>query len=140
MRIFRHLLAWLTTHALNSMAYFNHICLVEAPQTIIIPFPRFITDCIGVCYLAAAVQHDVESLVMPDNFYNYCTGAVYKNGALYKSMKGQTIGGNYSEESLSFPMYFNGTTDYMEAYSYIETNVGYIYPMSCFSAIFIRGI
>ena len=53
------------------MAYFNHICLVEAPQTIIIPFPRFITDCIGVCYLAAAVQHDVESLVMPDNFYNY---------------------------------------------------------------------
>ena len=53
------------------MAYFKHICLVEAPQTIIIPFPRFITDCIGVCYLAAAVQDDVESLVMPENFYNY---------------------------------------------------------------------
>ena len=53
------------------MAYFKHLCLVEAPQTIIIPFPRFITDCIGVCYLAAAVQDDVESLVMPDNFYNY---------------------------------------------------------------------
>ena len=52
------------------MAYFNHLCLVEAPQTIIIPFPRFITDCIGVCYLAAAVEHDVESLVMPDSFYN----------------------------------------------------------------------
>ncbi|NMW20071.1 MAG: B12-binding domain-containing radical SAM protein [Chlorobiaceae bacterium] len=53
------------------MAYFKHICLVEAPQTIIVPFPRFITDCIAVCYLAAAVEHDVESLVMPDNFYNY---------------------------------------------------------------------
>ncbi|MEI7934890.1 MAG: radical SAM protein [Chlorobiaceae bacterium] len=53
------------------MAYFKNLCLVEAPQTIIVPFPRFITDCIGVCYLAAAVQHDVESLVMPDNYYNY---------------------------------------------------------------------
>ncbi len=52
------------------MAYFRNICLVEAPQTIITPFPRFITDCIGVCYLAAAVEHDVETLVMPDNFYN----------------------------------------------------------------------
>ena len=52
------------------MAYFNHICLVEAPQTIIAPFPRFITDCIGVCYLAAAVEHDVETLVMPENYYN----------------------------------------------------------------------
>jgi anaerobic magnesium-protoporphyrin IX monomethyl ester cyclase len=52
------------------MAYFKHLCLVEAPQTIITPFPRFITDCIGVCYLAAAVQHDVETMVMPDNFYN----------------------------------------------------------------------
>ncbi len=52
------------------MAYFKHICLVEAPQTIITPFPRFISDSIGVCYLAAAVQHDVESLVIPDNYYN----------------------------------------------------------------------
>lgn len=52
------------------MAYFNHLCLVEAPQTIITPFPRFISDCIGVCYLAAAVVDDVESLVMPDNYYN----------------------------------------------------------------------
>ena len=52
------------------MAYFKNLCLVEAPATIIVPFPRFITDCIGVCYLAAAVENDVESLVMPDNFYN----------------------------------------------------------------------
>jgi magnesium-protoporphyrin IX monomethyl ester (oxidative) cyclase len=52
------------------MAYFNHICLVEAPQAIITPFPRFITDCIGICYLAAAIEHDVESLVIPENYYN----------------------------------------------------------------------
>jgi anaerobic magnesium-protoporphyrin IX monomethyl ester cyclase len=52
------------------MAYFKHLCFIEAPQTIITPFPRFITDCIGVCYLAAAVADDVESVVMPDNFYN----------------------------------------------------------------------
>lgn len=52
------------------MAYFNHVCLVEAPQAIITPFPRFITDCIGICYLAAAVEDVVESLVIPENYYN----------------------------------------------------------------------
>ena len=31
---------------------------------------RSIADCIGVCYLAAAVEHDVETLVMPENYYN----------------------------------------------------------------------
>ena len=60
------------------MAYFNHLCLVEAPQTIITPFPRFISDCIAVCYLAAAVEHDVESIVMPDNYYN---------GGIFESMR-----------------------------------------------------
>ena len=52
------------------MAFFRNICLIEAPQTFITPFPRFITDCIGVCYLAAAVEDIAESLVMPDNYYN----------------------------------------------------------------------
>lgn len=70
MRIFKKLVLENKVQDQGLMAYFNHLCLVEAPQTIIIPFPRFITDCIGVCYLAAAVEHDVESLVMPDNFYN----------------------------------------------------------------------
>ena len=85
-------------------------------------------------------QVSLQQIIASGSSTNYCTGAVYKNGALYKSVEGQSVAGNYSEESLSFPMYFNGTTDYMEAYSYIETNYGYIYPMSCFSAIFIRGI
>jgi len=52
------------------MAYFKHICFVEAPQAIITPFPRYVTDCIGILYLAAAVQDIAESLVIPDNYYN----------------------------------------------------------------------
>ena len=52
------------------MAHFRNICLIEAPQAIVTPFPRFITDCIGVCYLAGAVQDIAESLVIPDNYYN----------------------------------------------------------------------
>jgi anaerobic magnesium-protoporphyrin IX monomethyl ester cyclase len=53
-----------------TMAYFRNICLVEAPQAIISPFPRFISDCIGICYLAAAVKQDVESVSIPENYYN----------------------------------------------------------------------
>lgn len=34
------------------------------------PFPRFMSDCIGVCYLAAAVEDIAENLVMPENYYN----------------------------------------------------------------------
>ncbi len=52
------------------MAFFRNICLVEAPQTFISPFPRYITDCIGICYLGAAVEDIVDSLVIPDNYYN----------------------------------------------------------------------
>ena len=52
------------------MAYFKHICFVEAPQAILTPFPRYVTDCIGILYLAAAVEDIAESLVIPDNFFN----------------------------------------------------------------------
>lgn len=52
------------------MAFFRNICLVEAPQAVISPFPRYISDCIGICYLAAAVEQDAESLVIPENYYN----------------------------------------------------------------------
>ena len=52
------------------MAYFKHICFVEAPQAIVTPFPRYVTDCLGILYLAAAVQDIAESLVIPDNYYN----------------------------------------------------------------------
>ncbi|NTU93024.1 MAG: B12-binding domain-containing radical SAM protein [Chlorobiaceae bacterium] len=52
------------------MAYYKNICFVEAPQAIVTPFPRYISDCIGVCYLAAAVDEIVESMAMPENYYN----------------------------------------------------------------------
>ncbi len=52
------------------MSYFRHVCLVEAPPAVITPFPRYITDCIGICYLAAAIQDDVDSIVIPENYYN----------------------------------------------------------------------
>ncbi|HHE32111.1 MAG TPA: radical SAM protein [Chlorobaculum parvum] len=52
------------------MAYYKNICFVEAPQAIVTPFPRYISDCIGVCYLAAAVEDIVESMAMPENYYN----------------------------------------------------------------------
>ncbi|ARM30109.1 radical SAM protein [Prosthecochloris sp. HL-130-GSB] len=53
------------------MSYFKHVCLVEAPQAVITPYPRYINDCIGICYLAASVQQDVDSLVIPENYYNH---------------------------------------------------------------------
>ncbi|MCE1274018.1 MAG: methylase, partial [Chlorobiales bacterium] len=52
------------------MAYYKNICFVEAPQAIVTPFPRYISDCIGVCYLAAAVEEIVDSMAMPENYYN----------------------------------------------------------------------
>jgi magnesium-protoporphyrin IX monomethyl ester (oxidative) cyclase len=52
------------------MAYYKNICFVEAPQAIVTPFPRFMSDCIGVCYLAGAVEEIVESMAMPENYYN----------------------------------------------------------------------
>jgi len=52
------------------MAYYKNICFVEAPQAIVTPFPRFMSDCIGVCYLAGAVEDIVESMAMPENYYN----------------------------------------------------------------------
>ena len=52
------------------MAYFKHICVVEAPQSLVPPIPRFISDAIGVCYLASAVKSKVESIVMPENYFN----------------------------------------------------------------------
>ena len=52
------------------MAYYKNICFVEAPPAVTMPFPRFASDCIGVCYLAAAVEDIVESMAMPENYYN----------------------------------------------------------------------
>jgi magnesium-protoporphyrin IX monomethyl ester (oxidative) cyclase len=52
------------------MSYFKNICLIEAPPAIFTPFPRYISDCIGICYLAAAVEDITESLSIPENYYD----------------------------------------------------------------------
>jgi anaerobic magnesium-protoporphyrin IX monomethyl ester cyclase len=52
------------------MPYYRNICFVEAPPAVTMPFPRFMSDCIGVCYLAAAVEDIAENMVMPENYYN----------------------------------------------------------------------
>lgn len=52
------------------MSYFKHVSLVEALQSTNTPIPRFFSDAIGVCYLAGAIKHDVETLVMPENYFN----------------------------------------------------------------------
>ncbi len=52
------------------MSYFNHVCLVEAPQALCVPYAKYMSDIIGICYLAASVEHDVESLSIPENYYN----------------------------------------------------------------------
>jgi magnesium-protoporphyrin IX monomethyl ester (oxidative) cyclase len=52
------------------MSYFKHVCLVEALQSANTPIPRFFSDSIGVCYIAGAIKHDVETLVMPENYFN----------------------------------------------------------------------
>jgi anaerobic magnesium-protoporphyrin IX monomethyl ester cyclase len=51
------------------MAFYNNICFVEAPQAVTTPFPRFITDCNGIGYLAAAVEDIVQSMPLPENYY-----------------------------------------------------------------------
>lgn len=52
------------------MAFFKHVSLAEAPQSACIPFPQYISDIIGICYLAAMVKDDVETLSIPENYYN----------------------------------------------------------------------
>jgi anaerobic magnesium-protoporphyrin IX monomethyl ester cyclase len=59
------------------MSFFKNLCMIEAPPVLNAPFPRFITDCIGICYLAAAVERDVETIAIPENYYN---------GGLYDSL------------------------------------------------------
>jgi magnesium-protoporphyrin IX monomethyl ester (oxidative) cyclase len=52
------------------MAYFNNICLVKAPQTYELPFSINVPDLTELCYLAAMVEKDVDSILMPENYSN----------------------------------------------------------------------
>ncbi len=72
------------------MAYFKHVCLAEAPQSACIPFPQYISDIIGVCYLAAMVRDDVEALSIPENYYN--AGLYSSFEALLKKRPADIVG------------------------------------------------
>jgi len=54
--------------------------------------------------------------------------AIYKNGSIYaNTASGQVAGGAYGNQSMSIVIYFNGSTDYVEAYINPAANQGY-YP------------
>lgn len=50
--------------------------------------------------------------------------AIYKNGSIYKGVINTTITGQYYNSTWSGIIYFNGTTDYIEAYTYMNTGQG----------------
>lgn len=52
------------------MGYFKNICLVKAPQTYELPFSINVPDLTELCYLAAMVEKDVDSILMPENYMN----------------------------------------------------------------------
>ncbi|NOZ19803.1 MAG: B12-binding domain-containing radical SAM protein, partial [Planctomycetes bacterium] len=51
------------------MSYFKNIYLLKAPQAYGLPEPRFISDLTEICYLAAAVEKEVDSVSIPVDFY-----------------------------------------------------------------------
>jgi len=48
-----------------TMPHFRNICLLKAPQAFAFPHPQDISDLTELCYLAAIVQNDVESVCIP---------------------------------------------------------------------------
>lgn len=51
------------------MAYFNDICFLKAPQAFDIPHPQDVSDLTEICYLASAVEKDVNSVKIPVDFH-----------------------------------------------------------------------
>jgi anaerobic magnesium-protoporphyrin IX monomethyl ester cyclase len=52
------------------MSYFKNVCLVKAPQAFDIPHPQNISDLTEICYLAAVIENEVETVSMPVDFYS----------------------------------------------------------------------
>jgi anaerobic magnesium-protoporphyrin IX monomethyl ester cyclase len=52
------------------MGYFKNICLIKAPQTYELPFSINVPDLTELCYLAAMVEKNVDSISMPENYMN----------------------------------------------------------------------
>jgi len=42
--------------------------------------------------------------------------AIYKNGSLYKGINSSAISGNFNTQTISIPILFNGSTDYVESW------------------------
>jgi anaerobic magnesium-protoporphyrin IX monomethyl ester cyclase len=52
------------------MGYFRNICLVEARQIAVMPHPQSSSDLIQICYLAAAIHGQVETVSMPVDYFS----------------------------------------------------------------------
>ncbi|TRO48966.1 B12-binding domain-containing radical SAM protein [Candidatus Bathyarchaeota archaeon] len=52
------------------MSYFKNICLLKAPQIFDIPHPQDISDLTEICYLAAMIENEVDSVSIPTNFHD----------------------------------------------------------------------
>jgi magnesium-protoporphyrin IX monomethyl ester (oxidative) cyclase len=52
------------------MSYFKHIVLLKAPLVYDVPQPQYVSDLIEICQLAAMIEHDVESITIPVDFYS----------------------------------------------------------------------
>ena len=52
------------------MGHFKHVSLMKAPQYFEAPFPHFISDITEICYLASMIEKDVETVSIPDDYFN----------------------------------------------------------------------
>ncbi|MCP5006054.1 MAG: B12-binding domain-containing radical SAM protein [Planctomycetes bacterium] len=49
------------------MSYFKNICLIKSPQKVDVPYSLIVSDLTELCYLAAMVKNDVDSITFPVN-------------------------------------------------------------------------
>lgn len=71
--------------------------------------------------------------------YSNAEGAIYKNGSAFKKVIQAGYGG-YGTGIISTIIYFNGTTDYIEAYAYISGGSGpQIYSNSLSLSTYFNG-
>ena len=59
--------------------------------------------------------------------------AIYKNGSIYKGFTNVSITGQYYGTTISLIMYMNGSTDYVEGYTYMAGSAGGQYFGSTFT-------
>jgi magnesium-protoporphyrin IX monomethyl ester (oxidative) cyclase len=52
------------------VSYFKNICLADAPQHYAVPIPVAVSDLTEICYLAAMVEEEVDSVAIPCHPYD----------------------------------------------------------------------